>query len=119
MNGRYLRWIALAAVLSLAACGGGDDDASDTGDATQEPGAAQTAAPGEAPPTVDVSGTPPPEPEQKGPTPIVRSEADRPSRPSPVGQRYTDCMAKAKEAGEGERAILETSCRSLPDAPKN
>lgn len=115
MNGRYLRWIALAAVLSLTACGGGDDDASDTADATQETGAAQAAPP----PTVDVSGTPPPEPEQKGPTPIVRSEADRPSRPSPVGQRYTDCMGKAKEAGEGEQAILETSCRSLPDAPKN
>lgn len=120
MNGRDLRWLALAAMLSLAACGGSDAAPDDAGDSTQDPDAAQVDPQAGPPPTTDVSGTPPPEPEPqgKGPTPIVRSKADGPSRPSPAGQRYTDCMAKAGEAGEGERALLEASCASLPDAPK-
>jgi len=119
MNGRNLRWLALAAILSLAACGGSDaaPDA-DSAESTQDPDAAQVDPQAGPPPTTDVSGTPPPEPETKGPTPIVRSKADGPSRPSPVGQRYTDCIAKASQAGEGERALLEASCASLPDAPK-
>lgn len=118
MNGRDLRWLALAAMLSLAACGG-SDAAPDAEDPAQDPDAAQVDPQAGPPPTTDVSGTPPPEPETKGPTPIVRSKVDGPSRPSPVGQRYTDCMAQAAQAAEGERALLEASCTSLPDAPKN
>jgi hypothetical protein len=34
------------------------------------------------------------------------------------GQTYASCLAKARAANEDERALLEQTCRQLPDAPK-
>ncbi|HEX8694318.1 MAG TPA: hypothetical protein VF746_17995 [Longimicrobium sp.] len=128
MNGRYFRWCALALILAAAACGGdggaaeGGDDVDTTlappGNPVPQAGPQTGPAPGtEAADALPESVMPQPQP-GGAPTPIVRSEADRPSRASPAGQRYSDCVAQARSKSDAEREMMMETCSRLPDAPR-
>jgi hypothetical protein len=128
MNGRYFRWCALALILAAAACGGDGGAADGGGDADTTQAAQTNPVPQAGPQTGPAPGTEAadaqpesvmPQAQQPGAqTPIVRSKAERPSRTSPAGQRYSDCVAQARSKSDVEREMIMEACSRLPDAPK-
>lgn len=114
MHRTSFRAALAAAFLALAACGG---DAGKAGnDATTQPAGQQPA------PTAQNQGAP-----QTGPNTPQGNDAGFVEPPvenrdtvhrAGAGQTYASCMARASGAADGERQVLEGTCRNLPDAPK-
>lgn len=111
---RILRAGVLMMALAAAACGG-ERAADETGAAAPADSAAAPADTSLVPLEPGGGGFPVETPVDSTAAPV---EPAGPSRPLPAGQRYADCMAKARQAPEGERELLEGTCRNLPDAPR-
>ena len=131
MNRFLVRVAFAAAALSLTACGNergnGAAATSDSAAAAQPadaPAAPQTEPAGAQPaPTAQTQAAPQTEPNTpqayNAQAPAGSQAENRPTKPV-VGaaQTYASCMARARASGEGERQVIEATCRTLPDAPK-
>ena len=112
MNRNLIRAALAAAALSLAACGDKAGNGNVPADSTQPAGTQPAPGPQtNAAPQTDQNVPPgfPPEP------PV--ENRDTVHRLSP-GQTYASCMARARAGNPDERALLESTCKNLPDAPR-
>jgi hypothetical protein len=106
--------VAAAALLSLGACGGSADKAGD--DTTTQPAGQQPAPTAQNQAAPQTSPNTPQGNNAEFTEPPVENR-DTVHRAGPA-QTYASCMARASGAADGERQVLEGTCRNLPDAPK-
>jgi hypothetical protein len=116
MNRTLFRAALAVAALSLAACGNGDADERGGDSTATQPAGQQPAPTAQNQAAPQTSPNTPQGNNAEFVDPPVENR-DTVHRAAP-GQTYAACMARANGAAEGERQVLQSTCRNLPDAPK-